>query len=81
MADHHTHQLPVDEHGHHVYLSTACLHGRDEHRDEIEREWLHGRCATDARRYDGSHKVAATCKYCQSPCLCDCHQPETSVAS
>jgi hypothetical protein len=49
--------------GVHVYISTACLHG------------AHETCQIDTFRYDGTYKVAATCKYCGSPCRCqDCHQ-------
>jgi hypothetical protein len=63
------------------YLSTACLHARDEHRDETERAYLHQRCQTDAKRYDGSRKVAARCKYGQEPCVCECHDetPRSNV--
>jgi hypothetical protein len=74
----------LSAHGWHPhYLSTACLHARDEHRDETERAFLHGRCQTDAKRFDGSRKVAATCKYGQEPCVCECHgeTPRTSTPS
>jgi hypothetical protein len=46
----------------HIYLSTACLHGD------------HAYCQVEARRYDGSTKTAATCKFCASPCICPCHR-------
>jgi hypothetical protein len=49
----------------HIYLSTGCLHGD------------HAYCQMEARRYDGSTKTAATCKFCASPCVCLCH-PEAS---
>lgn len=52
----------------HYYLSTACFHAV-----EPGREALHGDCKLDTRRYDGSHKTAATCKYCPAQCLCPCH--------
>ncbi|MFE9372277.1 hypothetical protein ACFYM2_21255 [Streptomyces sp. NPDC006711] len=59
----------VDErHGHHAYLSTGCLHGD------------HSYCQTQAKRYDGSTKTAATCKFCESAddrgghCVCRCHR-------
>jgi hypothetical protein len=71
----------LSDHGWHPhYLSTACLHARDEHRDETERAYLHGRCQTDAKRFDGSRKVAATCKWGQEPCRCECHQPTVAPA-
>lgn len=46
----------------HIYLSTGCLHGD------------HTYCQVEARRYDGSTKTAATCKFCASPCVCPCHR-------
>lgn len=57
----------------HLYLSTACLHAvLDDNPD------LHDYCATDSRRYDGTHKIAASCKFCEPPgsgkCVCLCHQ-------
>lgn len=45
----------------HRYLSTGCLHGD------------HDYCQTEARRYDGTTKIAATCKFCGAPCVCECH--------
>jgi len=51
----------VDDDGVHRYLSTGCLHGDHEY------------CKVEARRYDGSIKTAATCKFCGSPCVCWCH--------
>jgi hypothetical protein len=61
--------------GIHVYLSTACLHG------------AHETCKVDTFRYDGTYKVAASCKSCGSPCMCPvCHMsprlsPSGSVCS
>jgi hypothetical protein len=55
----------------HRYLSTACLHAT-----EPGREDLHQYCQTDAKRYDGVDKIAATCKWCEAPCICDCHKKE-----
>jgi hypothetical protein len=52
----------------HRYLSTACLHAT-----EPGREDLHQECQVDARRYDGTHKVGATCKWCPARCICACH--------
>lgn len=49
----------------HEYLSTACLHG------------AHEVCQVDTMRYDGTYKVAAVCKWCTAPCVCDCHQQES----
>lgn len=55
-------------HGHHTYLSTGCLHGD------------HAYCQTQARRYDGTTKTAAVCKFCDEGddhgghCVCHCHQ-------
>lgn len=45
----------------HRYYSTACHHD------------LHKECQTDATRWDGTHKIAGTCKWCQAPCVCPCH--------
>lgn len=52
----------------HTYLSTACLHAA-----EPGREALHRECQVDIRRYDGSHKQGATCKFCPAQCVCTCH--------
>lgn len=56
----------------HVYLSTACLHAV-----EPGREHLHRTCQLDTTRYDGTHKHASSCKYCEPPgsnaCVCECH--------
>jgi hypothetical protein len=55
-------------HGHHRYLSTGCLHGD------------HAYCQTQARRYDGTVKTAAVCKFCSEgddrggSCVCHCHR-------
>ncbi len=45
----------------HVYLSTGCLHGR------------HDYCQSPDRA-DGSTKEPACCKFCQAPCICECHE-------
>jgi hypothetical protein len=58
-----------DEKTTHRYLSTACLH------DE------HGDCQVTAVRWDGTEKKAAACKYCQAPCICDCHKEATDATS
>jgi hypothetical protein len=52
----------------HRYLSTACLHGAEPGREDLHRE-----CQVDTRRYDGTHKVGATCKWCSARCICTCH--------
>jgi outer membrane murein-binding lipoprotein Lpp len=52
----------------HRYLSTACLHAAEPGRVDLHRE-----CQVDARRYDGTHKVRATCKWCPARCICACH--------
>jgi len=65
---------PGDEHGH-VYLSTACWHGQRE-KSPLRAVKLHMECGVDATRWDGSHKIAATCKWCPSPCVCPCHQDQ-----
>lgn len=44
----------------HVYLSTACLHGRHEY------------CACDVRWLTGE-KTPHTCKWCPAQCICPCH--------
>ena len=55
-------------HGHHAYLSTSCLH------DEC------GYCQTQAKRYDGTTKISAVCKFCTERgehgggCVCRCHR-------
>jgi hypothetical protein len=51
----------LGRHRHH-YLSTACLHGH------------HNDCDIDTRRYDGTWKHGATCKYCRAPCVCPHHK-------
>jgi hypothetical protein len=56
----------------HRYLSTSCFHEE------------HDYCKTDALRYDGTHKIAATCKFCEAPCICACHLldvPDSSLSS
>lgn len=52
----------------HRYLSTACLHAV-----EPGREHLHRECQSDTTRYDGTHKIGASCKWCEAPCVCRCH--------
>jgi hypothetical protein len=49
----------------HLYLSTGCLHDTEEG---------HAYCRVEARRYDGSTKTAATCKFGECPCVCPCHR-------
>lgn len=46
--------------GPHVYLSTGCLHGE------------HGYCQGDTGL--SGAKRPASCKFCQAPCTCPCHQ-------
>jgi hypothetical protein len=52
----------------HRYLSTACLHGAEPGREDLHRE-----CKIDTKRYDGTHKIGATCKWCPARCVCTCH--------
>lgn len=52
----------------HHYLSTACLHAH-----EPGRMPLHEDCRTGGRRWDGTPKTPATCKWCGAPCRCPCH--------
>ncbi|WP_138964233.1 hypothetical protein [Streptomyces sp. YIM 121038] len=56
--------------GAHVYLSTGCHHG-----DTVipDGRTGHEYCQTEARRYDGTTKVAGTCKVCGARCICPCH--------
>lgn len=54
-------------HASHVYLSTACLHGR------------HDYC--QGREGQAGPKEPAVCKFCSSRCVCECHQEATDVAS
>jgi hypothetical protein len=58
----------------HTYLSTACLHAA-----EPGREGLHKDCATDGKRWDGTHKEPARCKFCPSRCICACHRVEEAA--
>lgn len=44
----------------HVYLSTSCLHGE------------HGYCQSHTGL--SGAKKPARCKFCEAPCVCDCHQ-------
>ena len=44
----------------HIYLSTACMHSKHDYCQSCERP-------------DGTAKVPGTCKFCQAPCICDCH--------
>jgi hypothetical protein len=46
----------------HVYLSTGCLHGE------------HDYCAAMTGMQGA--KRPATCKFCQAPCQCGCHQEQ-----
>lgn len=61
----------------HVYLSTGCIHG-----DTVlpDGRTGHEYCQTEAQRYDGTTKVAATCKVCGSPCTCPCHPGQEQPA-
>lgn len=45
----------------HIYLSTACLHG------------AHDYCGSRYNAYTLEPKKPATCKYCDSRCVCVCH--------
>lgn len=44
----------------HVYLSTSCLHGE------------HGYCQSHTGL--SGAKKPSRCKFCEAPCVCDCHQ-------
>lgn len=46
--------------GTHAYLSTGCLHGE------------HGYC--QAKTGQTGNKKPATCKFCDAPCVCNCHR-------
>lgn len=70
-------------HGHHTYLSTGCLHG-----DLVlpDGRTGHDYCRTQARRYDGTTKAAAVCKFCSElgrpghgHCVCPCHTTPTGT--
>lgn len=52
-----------DDTGEHVYLSTSCLHG--------EHDYCQAPLVDADRR-----KVPATCKFCSTPCVCECHRKE-----
>jgi hypothetical protein len=43
----------------HVYLSTGCLHG--------EHDYCRGMVLF------GGVKRPAQCKFCEAPCICECH--------
>jgi hypothetical protein len=45
----------------HIYLSTGCLHGE------------HAYCA-GTYRLDGGGKKPAQCKFCDTRCVCSCHE-------
>lgn len=51
--------------GQHVYLSTACLHDFHEH------------CQAPVN-LQGDPKIAGTCKWCSSRCVCPCHNARQS---
>lgn len=50
----------------HVYLSTGCLHG---HHDYCQNNT--GAAGT---------KIPAQCKFCEAPCVCDCHKTAKALA-
>ena len=52
----------------HLYLSTACWHETGPDGEDLHRE-----CNLDTTRHDGTHKTAATCKWCPGRCVCACH--------
>jgi len=49
----------------HEYLSTGCLHDAHEY------------CNLATLRADGTRKRPARCKFCDAPCICDCHRSTT----
>lgn len=56
----------------HIYLSTACLHHD------------HGYCgSSDGYDVQGEpfEKRPAQCKWCASPCICDCHVDSAALAA
>lgn len=53
----------VNEHGRHLYLSTACLHGNHRH------------CQNELTM-SGKPKQPHICKFCDSLCVCPCHQED-----
>jgi hypothetical protein len=57
----------------HIYLSTACLHAELDGRPE-----LHDHCKGD-QRYGGGKKTPARCKWRDCPCVCNCHDKETTT--
>jgi hypothetical protein len=48
--------------GGHLYLSTSCYHDDHEY------------CQSDTGL--AGAKTPAVCKFCKSPCTCDCHEEE-----
>jgi hypothetical protein len=46
----------------HSYLSTACLHMQ------------HNDCLRNVNAKTGMAKKPGSCKYCEAPCHCPCHQ-------
>lgn len=65
---------PPGEFRHH-YLSTGCLHAReDTSLGAEERRKLHAYC--QGRTGHCGTKKPAECKFCSAPCVCACHQPE-----
>lgn len=61
--------------GAHVYLSTACLHGRHDYCNAptVTRD---GQWAVLDPSYSSERdatKAPAACKFCKAPCICRCH--------
>jgi hypothetical protein len=54
----------------HDYLSTACWHAARADSPE-EADELHGYCQSDTGL--SGTKKAATCKWCDVGCSCECH--------
>lgn len=63
---------PVRDGVHH-YLSTGCLHG-----DTVLPDGRTGHQYCQGHTGNAGTKKPASCKFCQAPCQCPCHQTTES---
>lgn len=49
----------------HIYLSTSCYHG------------VHSYCKNQTGLV--GRKIPGVCKFCEAPCICECHRKEEIV--
>lgn len=55
----------------HIYISTACLHDRHDYCQSPQGH------SSDGFRQVEYDKQPAQCKFCEAPCICECHTEET----